>query len=137
MDYPMACRISVFLFGSRAEGHAREESDWDILLVTPIEARGSVAYQVDYDFLRQWGSHRIQQGIYQPTPDQHLWQSILNLLPAEAGPDPKLDLFVAFKSDNIWQFRQLVWEGQYGSCFDGWLNTWPGAMKYLGEISLL
>ena len=42
--------VSVWLFGSRALGEAREDSDWDLLVVLP----DSVAEEDLYDSLSPW-----------------------------------------------------------------------------------
>ena len=50
------CRpVSVWLFGSRARGQAREDSDWDILVVLP----DNVAEEDLYSSLSPWRLRKL------------------------------------------------------------------------------
>lgn len=112
-------RGKFFLFGSRATGTNRPDSDWDVLYVPASEEAP------DFADCEVWGQVCFKLV-------QHLgWWGGVNNLKAEAaellGVGPaSVDLFFQINCGATFA-AQLKWDEGY-ECFAGWLTSQPESL---------
>lgn len=109
---------SLKLFGSRAEGKSRPDSDWDFLVSTnpPLNVPSGTT----------WGSASIH--LPEVLPPELVEQA-----KGIAGPGARFDLFVEFRQGNTWQAAlydesgRPEWDHAH-DCLGGWLPPYrePG-----------
>lgn len=123
-------KFHVYVFGSRARGNPRPNSDWDILLVPKDPLKG----QEDLSIL-QLGKDCFedQYGMEWPVPKCPLRIELEALLPE--GADTQI--FIQW-GDLPHQSVGIVWN-DFQQYFTEWLNSsfvtdWRWSLKPLGEV---
>jgi len=117
--------IKFKLFGSRAKGTARPDSDWDVVVILPIKIKSRSALSCDVDFAvaEVVGWENIALDIDTSEPDGWMWKEARKQL---SIPDKdKLDLFVHYvvQTDDGREFTcvdRLIWSVTH-QCFAGWV----------------